>query len=200
MKTTTDIKQLFFDKDLRTGGFYELSIQVCPSVETLPIKVYTDYIWNLPFVYGPFDIDFNKIEIDINNFEHQGVMHLGQYIIPFKTFNIREEEPIETGFNWFDICFYTAAIEKVFGEQYQTWTESPKVPKPLEEFLLNTMKSLYRLHPFQLAIIDFEVSGQYYFNDLKGDFLNWTSSKFFVGKENIGLISEKNKNLVTVVD
>jgi hypothetical protein len=199
-KTTKNTEHLFLDKSIRTGGFYELSIQVCPSLETEPIKVYTDYIWNLPYVEGPFDKNFNSTEVDVNNFEHQGILHLGQLSIPFKTFNIREEEPVETGFNWFDICFYTAAIEKVFGVEYQTWIEHPKVPKPLGEFLSNTMESLYRLHPFLLAIIDFEVSGQYYLNDLKGDFLNWTSSRFFVGKENIGLIADKNRNLVTVVE
>jgi hypothetical protein len=200
MKTISDIKHLFLDESIRTGGFYELSIQVCPSIETEPIKLYTGYIWNLPYVEGPFDMSFNKTEVDVNNFEHRGILHLGNFSIPFKTFNIREEEPVETGFNWFDICFYTAAIEKVFGEEYQTWTENPKVPKPLDEFILKTMKSLHSLHPFLLAIIDFEVSGQYYLNDLKGDFLNWTSSKFFVGKENIGLIAEKYRHLVTVVD
>jgi hypothetical protein len=83
------------------------------------------------------------------------------------TYNIREEEPVETGFNWFDICFYTAAIEKVFGSEYQTWTENPKVPITLKKFFTTVLKQLYKIYPFQLAILDFEVSGQYYLDNLK---------------------------------
>jgi hypothetical protein len=82
------------------------------------------------------------------------------------TYNIREDEPIETGFNWFDICFYTAAIEKVFGAEYQTWSENPKVPKQLTDFFTSILKALYKIYPFELAMLDFEVSGQYYFEDL----------------------------------
>lgn len=38
---------ILLDKDLRTGGFYELAIQVCPRADNEPIKLYTDYIWTL---------------------------------------------------------------------------------------------------------------------------------------------------------
>jgi len=29
------------------------------------------------------------------------------------------------------------------------------------------LKALYKIYPFELAMLDFEVSGQYYFDDLK---------------------------------
>ena len=151
----------------RTGGFYELAIQVCPSADNEPIKLYTDFIWTLKNVDGPFDVNNNSITIDIVNIQHLGILHLDNYSIPFMTYNIREEEPVETGFNWFDICFYTAAIEKVFGSEYQTWTENPKVPITLKKFFTTVLKQLYKIYPFQLAILDFEVSGQYYLDNLK---------------------------------
>jgi hypothetical protein len=194
-----DKKELFLNESLRTGGFYELSIQVCPSIDNHPIKRYTDFLWSLDNVDGPFDNEFRKTSIDIANLEHQGLIALENKVIPFRTFNIREDEPIETGFNWFDIYFYTAAIEQIFGSEYKTWTENPKPPKAITDFFHWTMKELYKIYPFQLALIDFEVSGQYYLNDLKGKKINWTNTKFYVGQENIKLIADENKELVTVI-
>ncbi|MBE0661137.1 MAG: hypothetical protein IH597_01615 [Bacteroidales bacterium] len=192
-------KEIFQRDDLRTGGFYELCIQVCPSIDNKPIELYINYIWTLDNVKGPFDKDFNKTEIDINNFEHQGLITLDNSLIPFKTFNIREEEPIEAGFNWFDISFYTAAIEYVFGEEYKTWTEKPKCPPQIERFFDSLIKQLFKIYKFKLAIIDFEVSGQYYLDDLKKPIENIFYPKFFVGTENYDLIAEENKKSVTFI-
>lgn len=199
--TMADTRGLFFDKELRTGGFYELSIQVCPSTDNEPIKLYTDFIWKLKNVEGPFDNDFKSISVDIQNIEHKGILHLDDYVIPFMTYNIREDEPIETGFNWFDICFYTAAIEKVFGSEYLTWTENPKVPVQLKNFFTTTIKKLHEIYPFQLAIGDFEVSGQYYLENLSTELNNeWLVSKFYVGQENYNKVSEPNKKFVTKIE
>ncbi|WP_192502058.1 hypothetical protein, partial [Flavobacterium sp. PL002] len=148
-------------------------------------KEYTDFIWNLKNVDGPFDKNFNIIEVNIENMEHQGIMNLGNYSIPFKTFNIREENPIETGYNWFDISFYAEAIEKIFGEEYTTWTEIQNSPKLLTAFFHQVMKSFFEIHNFELAMIDYEVSGQYYFSDLKSNFENYTSTKFYIAKKQI---------------
>ena len=197
----TNGKELFLDKELKAGGFYELAIQVCPSTDNKPIKLYTDFIWTLNNIEGPFDLDYNLMSVDIANIRHNGILHLNSFAIPFMTYNIREDEPIDTGFNWFDICLYTAAIEKVFGAEYQTWTENPKVPKELKNFFFKVIKELYKIYPFQLAILDFEVSGQYYLDNLKTQFLNgWTPASFFIGKDNYEKISNENKKFVTKVE
>ena len=197
----TNGNDILFNKELRTGGFYELAIQVCPSTDNEPIKLYTDYIWTLNNVYGPFDVKDNPLPIDIQNIQHLGVLHLNDYAIPFMTYNIREDEPVETGFNWFDICFYTAAIEHVFGSEYQTWTENPKVPKQLSDFFKKTLKDLYKLFTYELAILDFEVSGEYYLKDLKNPLTNnWTTSNFYVGRKNFDLIAPENRKFVTQIE
>lgn len=188
---------ILYNKELRTGGFYELAIQVCSSIDNEPIKLYSDYIWKLNNVYGTFDVNHNSIPIDIENIQHNGVLHLDNYAIPFMTYNIREDEPVETGFNWFDICFYTTAIEYVFGVEYQTWTENPKVPKELTDFFTKILKDLYKIYPFELAISGFEVSGQYYLNDLTKPLTNnWGDSKFYIGQKNYSLIATENKKNV----
>jgi len=192
---------ILFNKELRTGGFYELAIQVCPSADNEPIKLYTDYIWTLKNVYGPFDVNDNSIPIDIQNVQHLGVLHLDNYAIPFMTYNIREDEPVETGFNWFDIGFHTATIEKVFGCEYQTWTENPKVPKQLTDFFTMTIKNLYKISPFKLAMLDFEVSGQYYLDDFTKPLTNnWTTSTFYAGQKTYDLIAPENKKIVKQIE
>ena len=197
----TEKKNIFLDKDLRCGGFYELAIQVCPSIDNDPIKLYTDFIWTLNNVSGPFDEDFNTIQTDIEIFQHRGLIRLDNFVIPFLTYNVRETEPIETGFNWFDICFYTAAIEHVFGSEYQTWTENPKVPKELTDFFTKTLKDLYKIFPFELAMLDFEVSGQYYLDDLTKPLINnWTSSTFYVGQKNYDLIATGNRKFIKQIE
>jgi hypothetical protein len=197
----TKSNDILLDKELRTGGFYELAIQVCPSADNEPIRLYTDFIWSLKNVEGPFDVNNNSIPVDIVNIQHIGILHLDKYAIPFMTYNIREDEPVETGFNWFDICFYTAAIEKVFGSEYQTWTENPNVPKELKNFFQGIIKQLFKIYPFQLAILDFEVSGQYYLDDLKKPLINsWTPSSFFVSKEYYEHISSENRKFVTKIE
>ena len=196
----TDKKSLFQNNDLRNGGFYELCIQVCPSVETNPIKLYTNYFWKLDNIEGPFDKEFNKIQIPNDYYELQGLLTLDNFIIPFKNFNIREQEPIETGSNWFDVSFYTTTLDDIFGLTNHHWNEGDSCPVILQNFLIDTMRKLYSIHSFQLAFIDFEISGQYYLNDLKGELNNWTNTKFFVGRENYNDIKSDYKSLVTIVD
>ncbi|NHM08329.1 hypothetical protein G4D82_13960 [Flavobacterium sp. CYK-4] len=197
----TKSSDILLDKEIRTGGFYELAIQVCHSIDNEPIRHYTEFIWSLENVIGPFDVNNNPIPVDIANIQHIGVLQLENYAIPFMTYNIREEEPIETGFNWFDICFYATAIEKVFGAEYQTWTENPKVPEQLKMFFAKTLKELYKIYPFQLAILDYEVSGQYYLDNLKTPLTyGWTPSSFFVGKDNYKHISKDNRKFVSIIE
>lgn len=194
-----DKRELFLNKKLRCGGFYELSIQVCPSADMKPIQSYTDFVWSLENVEGPFDDNFNKVPVDIECFGHRGILNIDYYAIPFLTFNIQELDSDEKGFNWFDICFYTEAIEEVFGREYVTWDTKRKYPEPLDRFLFQTANDLYRIYPFELAILDFEVSGLYYFDTLKEDLKEWTPWMFFVGQEKVDQVSDKNRRLITVI-
>lgn len=192
-----DPKDLFLDTELQCGGFFELSIQVCPSIDNEPIKLYTDYIWTLDGVSGPFDEDFRATPIDLEGFRHDGLLRLGDFLIPFMTCNVHETERIETGFNWFDICFYTEAIMYVFGSEYQTWTEDPKVPQELTDFFRKTVKDLYQIFPFQLAMVDFEVSGEYYLESLSKPLNHrWTTTEFYVGQNNDAQIDPANRKWV----
>ena len=200
-KDMEKLKELFIDESLKSGGFYELSIQVCESSNNIPIELYSNFIWNLENVIGPFNEQFNKIEVNIENNRHNGIVKFNNIHIPFLTYNVRESEPIETGNNWFDICFYASAIESVFGEEYQTWTENPKSPAEIDEFMEYLAKKLHKIYPFKLAIIDFESSGQYYLDDLKDKIeLMWNHPKFYIGKENYRLVSESNKRFCKIIE
>lgn len=194
-------KDLFLDPNLRDGGFYELSIQVCPSADNEPVRLYTDFIWSLDHVEGPFERNYTAIAADPANIGHDGILHLGHFAIPFLTFNLREEDQSETGFHWFDICFYTTAIEKVFGAEYQTWTHPPRVPEALENFFRKTARQLFEIYPFQLAMPGFEVSGQYYLTTLEKPLRHgWTPTRFFAGRDNYERIAPENRQYVTRVE
>lgn len=193
-------KEIFLNEELRCGGFYELCIQVCPSSNMEPIKKYTDYIKSLSNIEGPFNEDFELVNTNIENFVHQWILNINKYSIPFKTYNIHENNPIETGFNWFDVSFYTSTIEKVFEIKNQNWTENPKCPELLNEFLRKIMYDLNDIYKFKLAMIDFEISGEYYLSDLTTDFKNWTNSKFFINSRETHLILEKNIKYIEIIN
>jgi hypothetical protein len=196
----TNTKDLFLNQQIRCGGFYELCIQVSPTLNASPLEVYNNLFWNQDTVNGPYDNQFNRIEVDITTNAQEGILTVGSTSIPFKQFNIREENPIETGFNWFDISFYTSTIEHVFGLEPQHWSDNPKCPGILQNFLGNLMQQLYKVYPFQLAFIGFEISGQFYLSELKNELNNWTNTRFFVGKEHLQDIKEENKKWVTAIN
>ena len=95
--------------------------------------------------------------------------------------------------------FYTETIQQLFGEEYKTWDENPKCPTELNDFFNKTITDLNNIHKFQLAMIDFEISGQYYLADMSKDFHNWTKSNFFVNEKDTHLISERNKGVVKII-
>jgi len=200
----TDSKKLLFDKEARCGGFYELCIQVCTSFDNNPINLFTDFLWSQSNVEGPFEKTWNGFgssKIEYENAINNGVIKIDKYSIPFLTYNLREENPIETGFNWFDISFYEETLNKVFNVENIFAKENFNYKKIVDNYLEKLLKELYQVYPFQLAMIDFEISGQYYLDNLKNDGLdNWTNTKYFIGKENLNDIKEQYKSLVTIVD
>ena len=191
-------KELITDKNLCAGCYLELAIQVCKSSETEPVKKYFDFLWKLKDIKGPFDNDYN--EIDKYSYIQNGILDIENYKIPFTTFNIREESPIETGFIWFDFTFSESAIQKIFGEEFEITGTNSKNPEILINFLKNLMEKLYAKFPFELAIIGVEVSGQYYLQDLETEMENQPNLKFYVGKDKIEKIAESNKNLITIIE
>lgn len=190
-------KELITDKNLNAGCYLELAIQVCKSSETEPIKKYFDLLWKLKEVTGPFDNDYK--EIDKYSYIQYGILNVENYKIPFRTFNIREENPIKTGFIWFDLCFTESAIQKIFGEEFEITGENSKNPEVLIKFLKYIMQQLNAEFPFELAIIDVEVSGQYYLKDLETEIENPPNLKFYIGKEKSERIAEVNKRLIEII-
>ncbi len=139
--------------------------------------------------------------LEYENAVNYGVIKIEKYVIPFQTYNVREEHPLETGFNWFDICFYEETLNKIF-EVENVFDEGNAWFKNIIDIYLTTlMKDLFRVYPFQLAMIDFEIFGQYYLDNLiNGNLDNWTNTRYFIGKESLPAIKAEYKNNVTIVD
>ncbi|MFV0191227.1 hypothetical protein OBK29_15060 [Empedobacter falsenii] len=199
MPTSSTI-EMFKNQDLRTGGFFELCIQVSESSKNDIVQKYFDFFWNQPNVEGPFDNDLKPIN-KIIDYRLEGILNIENVKIPFINFNIKEENPIETGSYWFDISFYITTIEKLFQIEPQNWDEKSNCPKELLEYLLQLMKKLYEIHPFKLALLDFEISGEYRIEDLKNlDFVNWSNSILYIGKENLDKVNEENLKYVKILN
>jgi hypothetical protein len=63
------------------------------------------------------------------------------------------------------------------------------------------MQELYRIHPFKLALLDFEISGEYRIEDLNdNEFVNWSNSILYIGEENLQKISNENLKHIKVID
>ena len=196
----SDLKDIFTNPHLRVGGYFELAIQVSPSMDNDSIPLYKEYFWNLPNVDGPFDSDMNPVTLSSSGYSEEGVVRLGELRLPFKTYNIKETEPIRTGFNWFDVSFFTTTIEHVFGMSDVDWGSKPEPPQELDQFLTSVMEDLFRIKPFLLAFKDFEISGQYYLQNLKTEGLqNWTNTHFFIPATEVSSIQKSYLEMVTVL-
>lgn len=197
--STTSIKEVFQNKDLRTGGFFELCIQVSNSSNNDIIQNYFDYFWNLPNIEGPFDENLNSVNKKLD-YRLEGILNIGEKTIPFINFNIREENPIETGSYWFDISFYISTIERVYQLEPTNWDEESNCPEELSDYLIQLMKKLNAISSFKLALLDFEISGEYRLEELnKSDLVNWSNSKFYIGNENLKAISNENLKYIEII-
>lgn len=192
------IPEIFFDENIQESSFYELAIQVSEDKNTKISLKYAQYIWSLNEVEGPLDAEGNLVEFDVEKYYHDGIVQLGKHIIPFRL-NVDKEEP---GSYWFGICFYSDAITKVFGSKYKTYTEFPVVPNAITKFFVKLMKELNSIHPFLLALVGSEVSGQYYLRNFANDMSDNIISNclFYVSSKNFKTICEENKKYFTVID
>lgn len=200
IKAVVTQKTLFLDPTLRLGGFYELAIQICPSVERTPVELYQDYFWQLDLIDGPFDANCDRTAIDYEHYSQQGLLTLESYTIPFKLFNIREQEPIESGFSWLTVSFYTTAIEHVFGSTYGNWLDDVNAPPVLHQFLVDLLTRLFRLYPFQLALVGFEVSGECYLDDLKTGSVHHPQSEIYISRSHVAEINVAYRDSINLAD
>ena len=195
----SSVKQIFIDSDIRCGGFFELAIQVSPSSEQDSVRAYRTLIWQLSEVQGPYDAHMNLIPSDPDGYKQEGVLSLGNRHIPFKLHYIKEE-PFDSGYNWFTLSIYTATIGRVFDLQYSTFTGIGELPEALDNFLVNLMKSLNKIFPFLLALKDFDITGEYYLENLqKPGLLNWTGSHFYVPQKYWKTVEPGYHSIATVI-
>ena len=182
-------KEIWNDKELRCGGFYELAMEISNNNQSRKdTELFLKSIFEIEFVKGPFDNDFNKSEIYINDEntygEVLGYLEVGQNQIPFTTILISEE--VEKGSNWVDICFYTGIYEEILGKEYQTWATNGNWHLGFDKLLIKILTHLNSKHKIRLGIIGFEVSGMYSLESIKKEKLNKydiSHTKFFVNKE-----------------
>ena len=181
-------KELWHDKELRCGGFYELAIEISDNnQDRAEILNLLKLIYEIEFVHGPFDHEFNKSDffVDIENGygENLGYLEVENKQIPFKTVFISEEG--KEGSNWINICFYTAMYEEVLGKEFQTWATNGKWHAGFDEKLILILKHINSTYKVRIGSIGFELSGMYYLKTLQEKLLtkiDVSHTKFFVNK------------------
>lgn len=193
-------REIWDNKELRCGGFYELSIEVTDNNQPQEkIEEILNLIYELDYIHGPFDNELNKNDlfIDMENGygENLGCLEIKDSQIPFKTVFIREQDT--NGSNWVDLCFYTAMYEYVLGNEYKTWSTKGKWHQEFDELLIRILKHLNTKHKIRIGVLGFEVSGMYSLKTLKERELtenDVSHTKFFVNKDVI--LKNKNWDLV----
>lgn len=141
------------------SGYYELSIQVNENGVTNPFLEYSNYWWNQDDVEGPYDVDFNPIPFSPDQTELNGILTLGNVYLPFKISyyqwiwssaeNVRSFK--------YSISFSSEHIELVFGEEHKVWKTAKNSPLVLQIQLEKTLRKLYQIYPFEIAVIGFEI-------------------------------------------
>jgi len=196
----TTAKEIWNNKDLRCGGFYELSIQVSDNQSGDPIKLLAKTIFEMDFVKGPFDDQFNKVELDLEYGNNLGYLVIEGKQLPFQTYFMLLEGDGE--YHWLDISIHTAMLENVLGEEYKTWTLDAKWHKGLDDLLMDILKQLNHVFNIQMAMIGFEVSTMYGIdwlinNELQDHDISHT--KFFVNKADIPKLNPGNSEKVNLL-
>lgn len=177
------LRQIWSNPNLRTGGFYDLSIEVSGNEDVRPVQDLIRHLFQLDFVKGPFNADFEAVALDLEYFENLGYIEVEGLQVPFQTFAI-----LETGFggcHWLDISVYAGIYEAVLGEEYQVCSEHGKRHQGFDDRLIEILKHLNAFYPIRTAAIDLEVSAMYCLQHLKDIELSpreisWTT--FFVNQ------------------
>ena len=190
------IKDIWNNKELRCGGYYELAMEVSSNKEIEPVKELTKQVFQCDFVHGPFNSNFELVELDLEYFDNLGYIEIEDKKVPFKTFNVPEEG--NEGSNWLDICVYTAIYEEIFGDEYQTWSTEGKWHKGYDNQLIRILNRLNSIYKIRIGVIGFEISGMYYLQNLRHKELtenDVSHTKFFVNKDED--LKSNNWNMVT---
>lgn len=195
MRTAKEICQ---DKNARTGGVYELAIEVGDNRSKAPVVALVNALFSLPFVQGPFDKKMEVAELDVDYFDHAGYLEIEGKELPFVLFFISEEGA--EGSNWLDISFYTGTYEEVLGAEYQTWSVDAKWHQGVDDLLLQILRHLNSVYTIRLGLMGYEISGIYSLQWLQENELGvdrYHHDTFFVNKGEV--LQGKNHEQVTYI-
>lgn len=180
------IKEIWNNRNLRSGGYYELAMEVSSNKEIKPVRALTKRLFQLDFISGPFNSEFKEIDLDLEYFDNLGSIQIQDKLVPFKTFSFPEDGV--DGSNWLDISIYTAIYEEILGKEYQTWASDGKRHEAFDKLLIKILNELNTIHKIRVGIIGFEISGTYYLQTLKEQQLtknDISHTKIFVNKGEI---------------
>lgn len=191
-------KELFSIIPDEFSGYYELSIQIKENGVTNPFLDYSDYWWNQDEVEGPYDVDFNRISFSPDQTELNGILTLGNTYLPFKiSYNQWIWSTAENVRCFkYTISFSSEHIEQVFGEEHKVWRTAKDSPLVLQSQLEKTLQELYKIYPFEIAVIGFEIRELATLELLIQGSTDDTDSSFYVDSRIYATINDASKQRV----
>jgi hypothetical protein len=170
------------------SGYYELSIQVCPTVYPKGTEDFVNYFLSQKNI---------TVERQEKNF-NCGRILFKEKKMPYQFFISTHLDELGINYYWISILFMPQDIENVFGSEYEVWAVEPNVPKELDIFLENLAYQFYLFYPFKLGMIGFEVRTSYSINLLHNKIEGDCYAKCFTGIEHYKYIHPDNQKWVTL--
>lgn len=170
-------RQYFTKDDVWNGGFYELAIEIGPTSDQR-LKTVLTTVWSHPTLQGCYrdptkepdeqqrlDPQSNKVELEGHL---HGIARLPNGIqVACGTCTVREEN----GSDWLDLYIPMGALSEGYevraypfgekGEYSEDWQ------RPVEDWLVAIGHHVFSQVKFALALIGFEVSGEYYAEEIE---------------------------------
>ena len=196
-----EVIEIWNSDKYKCGGFYEIAMQIENNENSKKVEKLLENLFQIGNISGPFDNNFKNKKLDLEYFENVGILEINNKKLPFKTHHF----PGDNGINWFDISIYTSMLEKVLGNEYQTWNingNETKFHEELDRILINILRTLNTKCKIQLGILGFEVSGMYELESLLKKELTENDvafSRFFINKSELHKINLKNKSKIIIL-
>ena len=170
-------RQYFTKDDVWNGGYYELAIEIGPTSDQR-LRTALTTIWSHPTLQGCYrdrrqepdeqqQLNPQNDEVELEG-HLQGIARLPNGIeVACGTCTIREEN----GSDWLDLYIPMGALSEGYEVETYPFGESGEYSedwqRPVEDWLVAIGHHVFSQVKFALALIGFEVSGDYYAEEIE---------------------------------
>jgi hypothetical protein len=173
-------RDTFFKEENWYGSYYELCIELGETGNDTRLIEAMKCLWSQPQLRGgwwnraDFNTDAPQFEIS-EGFDRlrYGVIQLQNgFSVGCLMYVVREDN----GSDWLDLCIPTGMLSLIFSINYPIYDVSNSWMDDVDQALIEIGTSIYKAHPFRLALIGEETSGLTHADSLSLDVLRYGRS------------------------